>query len=73
MWAWKDLNFRPSPYQRDAQARWHVHNAMQSIAYYLAYLQDPLKNKDKLQKIIDYNEDDVRAMVVVRQWLAAHP
>ena len=48
-------------------------NAMQSIAYYLAYLQDPLKNKDKLQKIIDYNEDDVRAMVVVRQWLAAHP
>lgn len=43
-------------------------NAQESIVLYL----DFLKTKDKkiLQKIIDYNEDDVRATMVVKDYLA---
>jgi len=47
-------------------------DAMESIAYYLEYVEDPVKNKAKLQKIIDYNEDDVIATRVVKDWLVAN-
>ena len=46
--------------------------ALESIAYYLEYLQDPKKNKAKLQKVIDYNEDDCKATMFVRDWLVSN-
>ena len=41
-------------------------NAMESMAWYFDYLKG---DKEKLQKIIDYNEDDCRATKVVKDWL----
>jgi uncharacterized protein len=43
-------------------------SAMESIALYLEYTRDPVKHATDLQKILDYNEDDCRAMVAVRDW-----
>ncbi|MBI4738829.1 TM0106 family RecB-like putative nuclease [Candidatus Woesearchaeota archaeon] len=43
--------------------------AMESVAYYLEYVENPTKNKEKLQRIIDYNEDDVRATKHVKDFL----
>lgn len=45
-------------------------NAMESIALYLEYAADPRANADKLQKVLDYNEDDCIATRVVKDWLA---
>ncbi|AMM40833.1 RecB family nuclease [Candidatus Desulfofervidus auxilii] len=44
-------------------------NALESIALYFQYVEDPDKNKDKMQKVIDYNEDDCRATMLVKDWL----
>jgi len=44
-------------------------NALDAIAYYLKYQNDPGGYKDKLQAIVDYNEDDCVATRVVRDWL----
>jgi len=44
-------------------------NALESIALYFQYLENPDKNKDKMQKVIDYNEDDCRATMLVKNWL----
>jgi len=44
-------------------------NALESIAIYFQYLENPDKNKDKMQKVIDYNEDDCRATMLVKNWL----
>ena len=44
-------------------------NALDAIAYYLKYQNDPARYKDKLQAIVDYNEDDCLATRVVRDWL----
>lgn len=44
-------------------------NAMESVAYYFDYLADPEKNAGKLELVLDYNEDDCRAMRVVKDWL----
>lgn len=44
-------------------------NALESIALYFQYVEDPDKNKDKMQKVIDYNEDDCRATLLVKGWL----
>ena len=44
-------------------------NAMESMALYFQYIQDPVKNKDKLQKIIDYNKDDCVATLMIKDWL----
>lgn len=44
-------------------------NATESIALYLDYVADPSKNKDKLQLILDYNEDDCIATRVIKDWL----
>jgi len=43
--------------------------AMETIAYYLEYVRDPDKNLEKIQLILDYNEDDVRATALVKDWL----
>lgn len=47
-------------------------DATESIAFYLQYIKDPKKNKNKLQKVIDYNEDDCRATMLVKDWLEAN-
>jgi uncharacterized protein len=44
-------------------------NAMESIALYFQYIQDPNKNKDKLEKVIDYNRDDCIATKLIKDWL----
>jgi uncharacterized protein len=44
-------------------------DALESIALYFQYVEDPEKNKDKLQKVIDYNQDDCRATMVIKDWL----
>lgn len=47
-------------------------DATECIAFYLQYLGDPKKNQDKLQKVIDYNEDDCKATMIVKNWLQAN-
>lgn len=44
-------------------------NALDAIAYYLKYQDDPGRFKDKMQAILDYNEDDCTATRVVKDWL----
>ncbi len=44
-------------------------NAMESIAIYLNYSKNPEKHKDEMQKVIDYNEDDCKATMLVKDWL----
>jgi uncharacterized protein len=42
-----------------------------SIVYYMKYVEDPKAHVQLLAKVIDYNEDDVRATAVVYDWLAS--
>jgi uncharacterized protein len=44
-------------------------NALDAIAYYLKYQDNPSGYRDKMQAIVDYNEDDCIATRVVRDWL----
>jgi uncharacterized protein len=44
-------------------------NAMESIALYFQYVQNPAANKDKLEKVIDYNKDDCTATMLIKDWL----
>lgn len=44
-------------------------DAMESIAFYFQYVKDPENNREKMQKVIDYNEDDCLATRVVKNWL----
>ena len=44
-------------------------NAMESIALYFQYIQEPAKNKEKLEKVIDYNKDDCMATMLIKDWL----
>ena len=46
-------------------------SATESIAMYLDYVDDPEEGKVKLQKIIDYNEDDCIATRVIKDWLVS--
>lgn len=46
--------------------------ALESIAYYFEYLEDPTKNKAKLQKVIEYNEDDCKATMFMKDWLVSN-
>jgi predicted RecB family nuclease len=36
---------------------------------YFQYIQDPTKNKEKLEKVIDYNQDDCTATMLIKDWL----
>lgn len=48
----------------------HQHvDATESIAMYLDYVANPKENKDKLNPILDYNEDDCIATRVIKDWL----
>ncbi len=44
-------------------------DATESIAMYLDYVANPKENKNKLDPILDYNEDDCIATRVVKDWL----
>ncbi len=44
-------------------------DATESIAMYLDYIANPKENKEKLQLILDYNEDDCIATRVIKDWL----
>ena len=43
--------------------------AMSSIELYMAYIEDPEAYKDKMQLVLDYNEDDCVATRVIKDWL----
>lgn len=47
-------------------------DAMNSAVLYFQYVQNPKNNRDKLEKILDYNEEDCRATKVVKDWLLTH-
>jgi len=44
-------------------------NALDAIAYYLKYQTDLEMYREKIQAIIDYNEDDCRATKLIKDWL----
>jgi len=46
-------------------------SATESISMYLDYVDNPEEGKIKLQKIIDYNEDDCIATRVIKDWLVS--
>jgi predicted RecB family nuclease len=44
-------------------------NALDAVAYYLNYQENPKAYRDKMQSVVDYNEDDCVATRVIRDWL----
>lgn len=44
-------------------------NALDAIAYYLKYQKNPEQYREKIQAVIDYNEDDCRATKLIKDWL----
>lgn len=42
-------------------------NAQESMAWFFEYMEND--DQEKLQKIIDYNEDDCRATLIIKDWL----
>ena len=44
-------------------------NALDAIAYYLRYQQDPAGYREKMDAVVDYNEDDCQATKRVKDWL----
>ncbi len=46
-------------------------NALDSIAWYLRYQSAPEIWEEKLQGIVDYNEDDCRATKFIKDWLVS--
>ena len=46
-------------------------SATESISIYLDYATNPEENKDRFQKVIDYNEDDCVATRVIKDWLVS--
>jgi uncharacterized protein len=44
-------------------------DALESIALYFQYLKHPRKNNYMLKKVLEYNEDDCRATMIVKDWL----
>jgi len=44
-------------------------SATESISIYLDYANNPEENKDRFQKVIDYNEDDCIATRKIKDWL----
>ncbi len=45
-------------------------DATESMALYHHYVQDPDAHGEDIKKILDYNEDDCRATMVIKDWLA---
>lgn len=46
-------------------------SATESISIYLDYVRDPEENKEMFQKVIDYNEDDCIATMMIKDWLSS--
>lgn len=46
-------------------------NALDAIAYYLRYQNEPDRYRDRIESIIGYNEDDCRATKVIKDWLSS--
>jgi len=46
-------------------------SATESISIYLDFIDNPKENKDRFQKVIDYNEDDCVATRVIKDWLVS--
>lgn len=44
----------------------------QSMAWWAEYFDDPTEKAALRDRVIDYNEDDVRASFVLRDWLEQH-
>ena len=44
-------------------------DALESIAIYLQYVEDKKTNKERMQKVIDYNTDDCEATLLIKDWL----
>jgi uncharacterized protein len=42
-------------------------NAQESMAWFIDYIKN--EDKEKLKKIIDYNEDDCRATMIIKDWM----
>ncbi|MEK6822787.1 MAG: TM0106 family RecB-like putative nuclease, partial [Nanoarchaeota archaeon] len=60
--------FRLKEFGKALGATWREGmNAKESMALYEEFQQ--AQDENVLQKIVDYNEDDVRAMVVLKDWL----
>lgn len=47
-------------------------DALESIAMYQKYIENPKENKEYLQKIIDYNQDDCMATMIIKDWLVVN-
>lgn len=47
----------------------HDIDAMDSMVLFFKYVKDPENNGDKLEKVLDYNEDDCEATKTVKDWL----
>ena len=45
--------------------------ALSAIEVYLQYMQDPGAYRDEMKLVMDYNEDDCRAVMAVKDWLAS--
>ena len=43
--------------------------ATSSLELYLDYVKDPIINRDKMQLVLDYNEDDCIGTRVIKDWL----
>jgi len=41
----------------------------QSMAWWAEYLEDPVANRHQLDRVLRYNEDDVRASFALRDWM----
>jgi uncharacterized protein len=44
-------------------------DALESIALYFEYIANPKRNREKLRQVMDYNEDDCRATMLIKDWL----
>lgn len=52
--------------------KWSVEDpsGANSIAWYNKYLENPIKNKEYLDKIIQYNQEDCRATILIKDYLS---
>ncbi len=47
-------------------------DATESIALYYQYVKDPETYQDNVLKVLDYNEDDCLAAMIIKDWLSNH-
>lgn len=47
-------------------------DALRSVVLYRDYVGSQGKKKDAVERILTYNEDDCRAVIVVKDWLVAN-